>query len=220
MERIAIGGSAANPPHLGHVLLLSHLLECGKFTKVIWVISGDRDDKQYDVTPDDRVAMTEMTVGQLRLKSEINCQLIIRYNDVYYKNTPTYTWIENLKKEFPGAEITWYTGSDSIVPIYDGKSEIETKWYRGKELLENEKFFIFPRDGFKLTDVFDYNEKLDKVPDYMPKDVTVYGVELPDFRSSEIRTLIKESKNFEHLLMPSVVNYIATHKLYGYKGEI
>ena len=211
MERIAIGGSAANPPHMGHVVLLSKLLKCGKFTKVIWVISGDRLDKHYGVTPDDRVAMTEMTVGQLRLQYEINCQLIIRYNDVYYKNTPTIECIENLQKEFPNAEITWYTGSDSIIPRYNGKCEIEAKWYRGKELMENAKFLIFPRDGFRLPE---------EPQEYMPKNVSIHLTELPDIASSDIKKRIVTGKTFEHFLMPSVANYIIHHKLYGHRGEL
>jgi len=67
MEQIAIGGSAANPPHNGHALLISKLLECNLFTKVIWIISGDREDKECSVFPDDRVAMTELTIGPLRM---------------------------------------------------------------------------------------------------------------------------------------------------------
>ena len=133
MERIAIGGSAANPPHNGHILLISKLLECRLFTKVIWVISGNREDKKYSVSPDDRVAMTELTVGPLRM--QYNTELIIRYNDVYYENTSTYDCIRNLEKEFPDAEITWYTGSDSVILKYGDKCEIEAKWYNGEHLM-------------------------------------------------------------------------------------
>ncbi len=43
--RIAIGGSAANPPHWGHLQLLIVLLECGLFDRIIWIISGSRADK-------------------------------------------------------------------------------------------------------------------------------------------------------------------------------
>ena len=203
MKPIAIGGSAANPPHLVHALLISKLLECNRFSKVIWIISGDRKDKQYNVTPDDRVTMTELTIGQLR--GRFNTELIIKYNDVYYENTPTITYIENIKKEFPQSEVIWYTGSDSIIPKYDGKCEIEAKWHRGEELMKTTSFLVFPRKRFKL-------------PDTLPSNIEIFNIELPNISSSDIRKKIKKRQVFEHLVTPLVAIYIIIHKLYGY-GE-
>ena len=63
--RIIIGGSAANPPHLGHQIVLWRLIRCGRFSKVVWMPSGIRKDKHGFVAPEHRVNMTILTVCDL-----------------------------------------------------------------------------------------------------------------------------------------------------------
>jgi len=203
IKKIVAGGSAADPPHLGHVVLLTHLLESRLFDRVIWILSGNRNDKQYSVTPDDRVAMTELCVGGLRTKRNLkptHTELIIRYTDVYYENTPTMQCIRNLRAEFPGAEITWYTGSDSVTPRFNGKCEIEAKWGEGKELMK-EKFLILPREDYKLS-----NE--------LPPNFEIFNTTLPNISSTEIRERIQDGRTISHLVIPDVEEYIKTHQLY------
>ena len=43
--KIAVGGSAANPPHFGHKKLLEAVVATGEFDQVRWTVSGDRPDK-------------------------------------------------------------------------------------------------------------------------------------------------------------------------------
>lgn len=203
IKKIAAGGSAADPPHLGHVVLLTYLLESRLFDRVIWILSGNRNDKQYSVTPDDRVAMTELCVGSLRTKRNLkptHTELIIRYTDVYCENTPTMECIRKLRAEFPGAEITWYTGSDSVEPCFDGKCEIEFHWDEGKKLMK-ENFLIIPRESYKL-------------PDELPSNFQVFDKVLPNISSTEIREHIQGGRTIGHLVMPDVEGYIKKHGLY------
>lgn len=196
--KIAAGGSAADPPHIGHVILLTALIQSNQFSRVIWIPSGSRKDKQYSVSPDDRVAMTELTIRELRLQNKT--ELVVRYTDVYYENTPTILCIEILKNEFPETEIVWYTGSDSVAPHPEGKTEIEKYWYKGEQLMK-ENFLIFPREGYRIS------------PN-IPPNFEIFDFKLPNISSSEIRGLIQKEEPFEHLVMPSVANYIKRHGLY------
>jgi len=59
--RIGIGGSAANPPQLGHRHMVEGLLKSSRFDEIYWIPSGVRPDKDGFVSPDNRVAMTLLT---------------------------------------------------------------------------------------------------------------------------------------------------------------
>ena len=203
--RIAVGGSAANPPQIGHQALINALVSCGRFDEVIWIPSGSREDKKWDVDPDHRVAMTELTFPNiLRIRS--GTTLTIKYDDVYSNNTPTINRLRQLSKDYPDAEIYWYTGVDSIVPKdeFDGRCTIEEVWTEGEELMRNWKFIILPRVGYT-----------------MPKNLTpnfeILDVELPDVSSSEIRELIEQGQPFEHLVTIEVAEYIKRFNLYNYR---
>lgn len=208
MKRIAVGGSAANPPHIGHLALLDVLLKCKLFDVVIWILSGDREDKQYFVTPDDRVAMTELTLPK-KWRFRLKTKLIVKYDDVYFKNTPTIIRLNNLKKQYPDAKITWYTGSDSVVPLpdYGNKCEIEAKWHQGKKLMKEWPFLIIRRRGYLC-------------PRNLPPNFKVLGAEILNIASSDIVERIRRGKKFEHLVTPDVAEYIKAYGLYGYKNLI
>lgn len=184
--RIAIGGSAANPPHIGHLTLLNRLRTSGKFNMIIWIPSGTSKDKQFgpDISPDDRVAMTELMIPQeWRLEQP---KLIIRYTDVYGENVPAIEHLEKLQSQNRYAMIQWYTGTDQDV----------STWHRGKELVDNWDFYYIGREGYVGKQRNDVN-----------------GV-LPDISSSDIRQRIRERRPFEHLVPPKVAEYIKVNGLY------
>ncbi len=216
LQRIAIGGSAANPSHLGHLVLLKALMESKKFEKVLWILSGIRSDKKDLVAPEHRAKMTELTLTGSLLGNE-KTKFIVVLDDVYGNNRPTIEWIERLEKLCPRNEIIWYTGADSVIPNGkkfgcrgDGseKCELET-WHRGNELMQKHKFLIIPRVGYT------HPGKL-----ILPPQFEILDVELPaDIASSKIRRLVMDgNKEFEKMVTPKVAKYIGEHKLYERKG--
>lgn len=126
MKRIAIGGSAANPPHNGHLRVLRTIMADYDFDYVIWLPSGTSDYKpEFDVCPDDRVAMTELMIpNTLRLR--VQPKLIVRYTDVYGKSRYAYDVLQEVEDTFKTHDLWWFTGTDTQV----------NTWYRGEELLE------------------------------------------------------------------------------------
>lgn len=210
--QIAIGGSAADPPHCGHLALLFAMLKLN-FDLVIWILSGNRPDKKMQAVPNDRVAMTELLIpDRLRLKKQP--RLVINYQDAYVKNTASINWLRSLQRQYPQAKIVWYTGVDSIVPKpeYSNRCQIEALWVEGDKLIRDHQFLIIPRTGFK------HPESLRPfLPDYFR--FTTLDVELPDVASSKIRQAINKGVDPQKLvkkgwLTQKVAQYIINHNLY------
>ena len=207
---IAIGGSAANPATIGHFKLIEWLLDSGKFSTVIWILSGDRPDKKNLITPDHRLIMTLLTFPQeWFLRKDV--RFIVSFEDVYGKNMSTIDWLLKVKAQYPYQKIVWYTGADSVVPKpeYDNLSEIEAKWVRGKELFEKWNFLIFPRQGY-----------VDLKTLSLPANFEIVDVTFPQVSSSEVRRRILEGESFEEYMMPHAAQYIKQNGLYGYKQEL
>ena len=203
---IAIGGSAANPATVGHYNLIEWLLNCGKFSQVIWIVSGDREDKKDLIHADHRMALTLLTFPQdWFLKRDV--KFVISFEDVYGKNTPTIDWLRKIKKMYPDKKIVWYTGIDSVIPNErnNNKSDIET-WDDGEELFKDWNFLVFPRKGYP-----------DPSSLSLPSNFEVVSAEVPEVSSSMVRQSITEGKPFEHLMMPKAVEYLKQNGLYDYK---
>ncbi len=204
IKSIAVGGSAADPPHLSHFDLLRHLITLERFDLVIWILSGFRKDKNQHSDPNDRVIMTELMIPKIwRTKSGTRLQ--VRYDDVFKKNTPTILWLKRLQKQYSGAQLTWFTGIDSVVPqrYYGKRCEIEACWEGGRELMRDWNFLIFPRRGFPIPK--------------LPPNFEVVAANLRGTASSHIRDLIRSGQPFEKLLTRKVADYIKLNRLYGYQ---
>ncbi len=202
--KIGIGGSAANPPHLGHKQLVQGLLESGRFDQIFWIPSGVRPDKDGFVSPDHRVAMTLLTFPTEWLwKGKTN--FVIKFDDVYKGNTPTIEVLEQYRKMFPTAEISWFTGVDSVEPQdrFEGKSEIQAVWDRGEELFHNYNFFVLARPGF--TDPKSFS---------LPKNFELSNIPQLDISSTDIRKKIQNSESIEGLVTKEVEEYIKRNNLY------
>lgn len=196
--RIEIGGSAANPPHVGHRALLEKMLQRKQSQKILWLPSGIREDKEGFIDPIHRVAMTQMTLAGLEIE--------LLLDDVYGKNHSTIWWLEKMQQKNPGCEIVWYTGVDSFVPCekFHGRCEVEARWERGEELIRNWKFLIIPRKGFPHPSELN-----------LPKQFEIFETEVPNISSSDIRSRIANSRPFAHLVVPGVASYIKENCLYN-----
>ncbi|MFC1598629.1 nicotinate-nicotinamide nucleotide adenylyltransferase [Patescibacteria group bacterium] len=207
-NQIAVGGSAANPPHIGHLALLKALLATDRFSKVMWIPSGHRPDKPGFIGPEHRVFMTKLTFNELQQKDK---RLLVNLSDVYGENMPTIKWLEILSAQNPTTEIIWYTGIDSVIPLnrFQGKCEIEARWQQGEKLIKNYKFLIIPRAGFPHPSQI-------QIP---LQNFEILDVELPNIASTTIRQLIDNGNpDFQKFVTPDVAEYIEEKKLYQLKG--
>lgn len=209
MEEIVVGGSSANPPHLGHRMLIQRLLGLGRFSQVIWILCGKRLDKTIDVEPDHRVAMTNLTIPpSWTMRDKTLLRVIFR--DVYAENRPTVEWLARLSRENPGAEVAWFTGADSVAPQdrYGGECEIRKTWAAGEILMKERRFYIVPREGYPNPRSL-----------ILPPQFEVLDISVPEMSSSDIRQRIGSGKPFEHFVTAGVANYVKRFGLYGWKGK-
>ena len=203
--KIAVGGSAANPPHLAHKKIIEALLNSNCFKKVIWIPSGLRPDKTDFIEPEYRLVMTNLTLPR-------HPNLEIKFTDVFGENTPTFTWLKKIQAEYPDHEIVWFTGIDSVVPQekYNSQCEIQATWDHGSELINNFSFLIIPRPSF--PDPKDF-----KIP---LANYEIFKVQLENISSREIRELIaRGDKRFETLVTPEVSKFIKKQHLYNWPGQ-
>ena len=203
--RIAIGGSAANPPHLAHRAIVRTLLESGRFDKVVWIVSGARKDKRNLASPFHRVAMTLANLSDLAGIRPGGSELVIDTNGAFGKNKSTITLIEEYELAYPDAEIVWYTGADIFAPRaqFGGRNEVESTWHQGQRLF-TKRFLVIERPGYPHLESMG-----------LPKHFEFLEVDdLPPGSSNGIRARIMSGRPFEHLVAQKVAWYIKHYNLY------
>lgn len=193
--KIAVGGSAANPPHFGHRELVSAVIGIRKFDQVRWTVSGDRPDKPG--------------LPEARLRWEMGRMVMDRLEplEVLYesgKAVPTIHVIADIRRSFADAEIVWYCGADHFLPRekFSGKCDILGFWDDGEYLFENQEFLIIPRKGLVMEAL------------QFPKRFTILEADIPEISSTEIRRCIQAGERISHLTSEEVERYIRKKKLY------
>ena len=165
MTQIALFGTSADPPTVGHESILRWLSK--RFDHVaVW--AADNPFKEHGATIDQRYTMLQMLIDDL------DCENVIldrRLGDRHSLNTV------NTAKEIWGedAEYLLVIGSDLASQIH--------RWYRAKDLLRQVTLLIFPRKGYPIQP--EALKKLDslksrwQIADYTPPPVssTEYRIE-------------------------------------------
>ncbi len=110
--------------------------------------------------------------------------------------TYTYQTVERLKELYPGSEICFVLGADSVL-------EIKT-WMKWRELLSELWILVGQRPGFSL-------EHLEET---VRNRAVILNNPIVDISASEIRKRIREGKTVKYMLPEPVERYIAGHNLY------
>lgn len=187
MTQIALFGTSADPPTIGHQAILKWL---GQHYDYVAVWAADNPFKHHGASLEQRSEMLRLVINELNFK---NVVLHKKLSDRRSLNTV------KIAKEMWGeeAEYLLVIGSDLITQI--------PRWYRAKDLLQEVTLLIFPRKGYPLQ-----TESLEQLTalkstwietDYNP----------PGISSSEYRV---EGK--AHIVIPAIADYIATEKLYQF----
>lgn len=202
--RIGVGGSAANPVHLGHFHLAKGLLESGRFDRVVWMPCGKRPDKPNLVDGAHRLSMTKAMFAPLLAHPQT--EFVIDERDLEGVARPTIDLLRDFSREYPDAEVAWYTGVDSVIPReeHGGKCDIEAWWDEGEELMRKWKFVIAPRVGCPHPSTLS-----------LPPQFETLEIEVPDISSTYLRAAIKKGEGYEEWLTPEVAAYIKAHGLYA-----
>ena len=188
MEKIALFGTSADPPTVGHQSILRWLSE--HYNRVV-VWASDNPFKQNQTPLNDRNEMLQLAITDLNPPCN-NINLHPELSDRYTLVTV------NKARDKWGQEIEF-----SLVIGSDILSQI-TSWYHIEELLTQVKVLIVPRLGYSIkeADLILLKEIGGKF--------AIATLNPPQVSSSTYRLQKDQS-----LVTPSVEDYIINHNLYN-----
>ena len=189
MEKIALFGTSADPPTVGHQTILRWLAR--HYDRVV-VWASDNPFKQHQTPLSDRTQMLQLAIKDIEAHHH-NITLHPELSD-----RRSLVSVNKAREKWSKAEFSLVIGSDILPQI--------TSWYRIEELLQQVKLLIVPRKGYDITE--QDLASLDKIGG----GFAIATLNAPQVSSSTYR-LQKDSS----LVVPAVENYIRQNNLYNSK---
>ena len=147
--RIVIYGGSFNPPHNGHVeaarTILSELAP-DKLLIIPASIPPHKELAENSPSAEERLLLTRLAFSELP-DTEVSGMEILREGKSYTADT-----VEQLLREYPGAELVLAMGTDMLVSFEE--------WYRFRFLLENVTLAVFVRSDGEQTEICKTAERL------------------------------------------------------------
>ena len=187
--RLGVMGGTFDPIHYGHLVAASEAAAAFNLDEVVFVPTGEPWQKQNFTTGEHRYLMTVVATAS-------NPRFKVSRVDID-RSGPTYTidTLNDIRVEYPDAEIFFITGADAISQILSWK-DIEKIWNMAH-------FVAVSRPGHKLA-----------VPESPHGVVSLLEIPALAISSTDIRARVADKKPIWYLLPDGVVQYIAKHKLY------
>jgi nicotinate-nucleotide adenylyltransferase len=189
MKKIALFGTSADPPTIGHQTIL-HWLSQHYDRVVVW--ASDNPFKQQQTHLQYRNEMLQLVVDDLGLNNiSLHPELSDRYTLITV-NKARQKWGQKI-------ELSLVIGSDILPQIHS--------WYCIKELLEQVKLLIVPRAGYGIetADLASLNR--------LGGEYAIASLKVAEASSSNYRVQKDQS-----LVTPAVKDYIEQRNLYQIKG--
>lgn len=197
ISKIGVLGGTFNPPHFGHLKIAKQAIKVLGLKKILLMVAGKPVFKIKDLAPiKDRLAMTKILA---RYDSRFFVSKIEIARAKKGKKSYTIETIKILKKKYPHQEIYWLIGEDSLKEILQGK------WKGGRSLLNEVKFVVVSRPGYRIKSKI--KEKIKKIKLNIP------------ISSTEIREKIKKGEEVTKMVPKEILDYIKKKKLYGYHAN-
>jgi len=197
-KRLGVLGGTFDPPHYGHLVLAEAARVQLRLERVLFVPAGQPPHKPgRPITPaHHRVAMVEAAIAD-------NPAFALSRVDLD-RAGPHYTveMLALLRQEYPGAELYFLMGEDSLV-------EFPT-WRDPAGIVRQAHVAVMPRPGYE--------------PDLAALERAVPGVrerlvwlDAPwlDITASDLRRRVREGLPLRYLVPPPVEVYIREHRPYG-----
>ncbi|MGI0490781.1 nicotinate-nucleotide adenylyltransferase [Alkalinema pantanalense CENA528] len=189
--KIALFGTSADPPTLGHLTILQWLVQ--RFDHVaVW--ASDNPFKADQVPLPHRTRMMQLLVQELHLP-ETKVRV---YPELSYPRT-LFT-LAKAQEYWPEGEFTLTIGAD-IVP------QIPT-WYQAQQLLSQVHLVVIPRPGYVLDP-----QAIDRLRQ-LGTTIEIADLATPDVSSTAYRTQLHASS-----VPPSIQSYIHQEQLYEWPDE-
>ena len=200
MAKYGVFGSACDPITIGHLVTMDIVMDRRNLDGMILVPSSDqRRDKDRILTPNyHRLEMVKLAVAD-NDKIQVNT---IEMDAVGWETYPFET-MRQLKEQFPDDELYFVMGADNLVHI--------TKWHKGRELIDSNRFIVMGREGFDMSDIIAKDSFLIKYEDHF--DCLSKGVNI-ETSSTLIRSRIRDGLSVRYLVPQAALDYALQNKLY------
>ncbi len=195
--KLGVFGGTFDPPHFGHLALASAAHEQLKLDKVLWVVTG-----QSPLKLDRQLSPAESRVEMVQAAIADNPAFVLSRVDLD-RPGPHYTvdTLEILSREFPGAELYFLMGEDSLRDL--------PKWRRPRDIISRAWLAVLGRPG-SAADLGDLEQS---VPGVTARVVWVESPRLA-IASSDIQRLVREGQPVDAMVPPEVRAVIEWKQLY------
>jgi nicotinate-nucleotide adenylyltransferase len=196
--RIGIFGGTFNPIHNGHINLVNRICEKILLDKIFVIPTKTPPHKISSDLADD-----ESRLEMCRLAFEDNPKAEISdYEIKQGGKSYTILTLQYLKRVYPDDELFLIIGSDMLLTFHE--------WKDYKEILKLATIVTASRNYEDLDKLKPYAENLKN----QGGECIIVDVEPYEISSTQIRSLIKQNKDYTCYLPKKVVEYIACKKLY------
>ncbi len=196
--RLGIFGGTFDPPHIGHLILAAEAQHQLTLDRLLWVLTPAPPHKrEQPISPlQHRIDMLEAAIDG-NPTFELSNVDISRPSPHYAVDT-----IHLLEKSYPGAELVYLMGGDSLANL--------PLWRKPLELVAGcQTLGVMCRPGAKI----DLKDLEAQIPGITPK-VRFIEAPLLDIAASQIRRRIREGRPFRYYLPPPVYHIIQQRHLY------
>jgi len=204
-DRVVILGGTFNPVHFGHLIVARSVAEHFDAGRVMLVPAATPPHKDVPLAAaEHRLAMLQLAVDGDPL-FEISPVELERSGVSY-----TYDTLVQLRQDLGDqAELVWIIGMDMLAELGG--------WYRSEEVVSMARIVTvarppMPADLDAATAPLRGRFDADRI-DRLRADILT--TPLIDISSTEIRSRLAAGKSIAYLTSEPVVQYIATHRLYG-----
>ena len=197
-RQLALMGGTFDPIHMGHLKVAQSIYEALHFEKIVFLPAYIPPHKlgQNSSPAADRLAMVKLALQDYPAFTLDDME--IKKGGLSY----TYETVEAIRAKHPDYEIYFLIGADSLVQL--------ASWYHIRELLDEVKFVVARRPGYKPDQSqLEYHFG----PGVMERLVFVDTVRL-HISSTDIRTRVRAGKPIKGLVPAAVEKYIYEHHLY------
>ncbi|OIP78996.1 MAG: nicotinic acid mononucleotide adenylyltransferase [Oscillatoriales cyanobacterium CG2_30_44_21] len=188
---IALFGTSADPPSIGHQQILQWL---DNHYDRVWVWVSDNPFKTHQASLGDRLKMMELTIAAIQPAAQ-NTQLYPEISD-----PRTIITVEQARQILPQAQFSLVIGGDLVAQL--------PTWYRAQDLLNQVHILVVPRQGVAINqaDI----ERLVSIGTEVaiaPESTSIPNVSSSDYRNSGDSSVI----------IPTVAAYIQRESLYAWQ---
>ncbi len=187
---IALFGTSADPPSVGHQQILQWL--DNHYDRVlVWV--SDNPFKTHQASLSDRLKMMELTIAVIQPPT----QTTTLHPEL--SNPRTINTIETAKQIFSHAKFTLVIGGDLVRQL--------PTWYRAQDLLNQVNLLVVPRQGVAIAEADVARlENMGTEVAIAPDSISIPKVSSSDYRNNGNNSVI----------IPTVAAYIQRESLYAW----